>query len=699
MEQLSIPFPTWYIALCVLLGLAVAAVLYFRETNFRKQASWLPWLMGGLRFFSITLISMFLLSPLLKSLELETREPVVVIAQDVSESIQAAFSEDAATSYRNELTKLVRTLDESYDVQTLSFGSVPRNALDTAFTDKVTNISAAMQQIEDQYSGANLGAVILATDGIFNEGSNPLYQADQLAVPVFSVALGDTTPQRDLVLKRAFYNRITYLEDKFSVELDFSARNLAGRQTQLVVYKMESGEARRIAEKTINIGQEDFFQTEEFILDADEPGVLRYRFVLQPLAGEVSRQNNSKEIFVDVLDARQRILILGASPHPDLTAIRQSIRTNKNYEVEVAYAESFQEAVADYDFVILHQLPSQKYRLTELINQLNENRIPRLFVLGSQTDFGQVNQVQSLLGIRANARNTNEVQGRLNPAFSLFNVADDLQREFNAYPPLTAAFGEYSDSGNGQVLLYQRIRRIDTQYPLLIMGNEQGTKTGVLTAEGIWKWRLFDFLQNQNHETFDGFFSRVVQYLGVKEDKRKFRVSMSDNIVDENEPVYFDAELYNNAYQLVNGPDVSMKVTDESGNTFEYIFNKTDKAYRLNAGSLPVGNYRYQAEVTFNGERLTASGPFIVRPIQLELYETTADHSLLRLLSDRTGGALFFPQELEALGQRIQEFETIKPVIYQSSRTRSAINLRWLFLPLLLLLAVEWGLRRYFGAY
>lgn len=699
MEQLSIPFPTWYIALCVLLGLAVAAALYFRETNFRKQASWLPWLMGGLRFFSITLISMFLLSPLLKSLELETREPVVVIAQDVSESIQAAFSKDAATSYRNELNKLVRTLDESYDVQTLSFGSVPRNALDTAFTDKVTNISAAMQQIEDQYSGANLGAVVLATDGIFNEGSNPLYQADQLAVPVFSVALGDTTPQRDLVLKRAFYNRITYLEDKFSVELDFSARNLAGQQTQLVVYKMESGEARRIAEKTINIGQEDFFQTEEFILDADEPGVLRYRFVLQPLAGEVSRQNNSKEIFVDVLDARQRILILGASPHPDLTAIRQSIRTNKNYEVEVAYAESFQEAVADYDFVILHQLPSQKYRLTGLLNQLNENRIPRLFVLGSQTDFGQVNQVQSLLGISANARNTNEVQGRLNPAFSLFNVADDLQSEFNAYPPLTAAFGEYNDSGNGQVLLYQRIRRIDTQYPLLIMGNENGTKTGVLTAEGIWKWRLFDFLQNQNHETFDGFFSRVVQYLGVKEDKRKFRVSMSDNIVDENEPVYFDAELYNNAYQLVNGPDVSMKVTDESGNTFEYIFNKTDKAYRLNAGSLPVGNYRYQAEVTFNGERLTASGPFSVRPIQLELYETTADHGLLRLLSDRTGGALFFPQEMEALGQRIQEFETIKPVIYQSSRTRSAINLRWLFLPLLLLLAVEWGLRRYFGAY
>lgn len=699
MESLSFQFPAWYIFLCVLLGLLIAFVLYWREQNFRPQASWLPWVMGGFRFLSVTLISLFLLSPLLKSLQLETRKPIVVIAQDVSESVRTTMPGEQLAQYQDRLRSVKDDLSSDYEVKLLSFGSSTREELDTAFSDKVTNISNALQQIRDQYSGTNLGGVILATDGIFNEGSNPLYGSTGLSVPVYTVALGDTTPQRDLVLRRAFYNRIAYLDDKFSVQLDISARNLAGQRSSLVVYKMDGGTTQRLESRPITITDNDFFQTEELILDADQAGVQRFRFVLEPIEGEVSRQNNRKDAFVDVLDSRQKILILAASPHPDLTAMRQSIRTNKNYDVEVAFADAPPASIAEYDFVLLHQLPSQKNGITSILNQLDENRIPRLFVLGPQSDFQRINAVQSLLGVRANPNNTNDVQGRLNPAFSLFNVSDKFQNQLSAYPPLTAAFGEFIDAGNGQVLLYQRIRRIDTQYPLLMLGNEGGTKSGILAASGIWKWRLFDYLQRQNHERFDGFFTKVIQYLGVKEDKRKFRVSMADNIVKENEPVFFDAELYNNAYELVNQPDVQIKLVDEDGNEFDFTFNKTDKAYRLNAGSLPVGNYRYEAFVTFNGERLTYDGQFSVQPIQLELYETTADHGLLRLLSERTGGALFTPEQLEQLPATIRGEETIKPVIYQSSRTRSAINLRWLFLPLILLLAAEWGLRRYFGGY
>lgn len=38
-----------------------------------------------------------------------------------------------------------------------------------------------------RYAGRNLGAVILATDGLYNEGSNPLYAYPELKVPVFTV--------------------------------------------------------------------------------------------------------------------------------------------------------------------------------------------------------------------------------------------------------------------------------------------------------------------------------------------------------------------------------------------------------------------------------------------------------------------------------------------------------------------------------
>jgi hypothetical protein len=176
-----------------------------------------------------------------------------------------------------------------------------------------------------------------------------------------------------------------------------------------------------------------------------------------------------------------------------------------------------------------------------------------------------------------------------------------------------APFGEFVPLANAQPLLYQRIGKIDTEYPLLVLGETQGIKTGVLAAEGIWKWRLFDFLQNENHDLFDQLIRKTVQYLSLKEDKRRFRVSLPKNIFNENEPVYLDAELYNQSFELINDPDVSIVITDQDNREFPYVFSKTTNAYRLNAGILGVGEYRFRAKVVTAGKELTYDGQFSVR--------------------------------------------------------------------------------------
>jgi len=75
-----------------------------------------------------------------------------------------------------------------------------------------------------------------------------------------------------------------------------------------------------------------------------------------------------------------------------------------------------------------------------------------------------------------------------------------------------------------------------------VIGEEDGVKKGVLAAEGIWKWRLFDFLQNKNHDIFEEVLGKTIQYLTLKEDKRRFRISLDKNIFNENEPIILDAE-------------------------------------------------------------------------------------------------------------------------------------------------------------
>jgi hypothetical protein len=188
------------------------------------------------------------------------------------------------------------------------------------------------------------------------------------------------------------------------------------------------------------------------------------------------------------------------------------------------------------------------------------------------------------------------------------------------------------------------------------------------------------------------------QYVTVKTDKRRFRISVSKNIFNENEPVIFDAELYNESYELVNEPDVSLTITNNKGKDFNYTFNKTAKGYSLSAGVFPAGNYRYRGAVTYNGQNLTFDGQFSIQPIQLEIYETSADHAMLRRLSQEFGGQVFYQNQLGALGDSLLA-KDIKPVIYSTNRTRSVINLKWIFFLLVGMLSLEWFLRRYFGAY
>lgn len=699
MANLTFQYPAWYFIFCVLLGAAYALVLYFRDKTFHDQSERLTWLMGTLRFITVTILSMLLLSPLLKSILTNSQKPIIVLAQDQSESLAASMNEEQRNNYSSAFKNLAQQLGRQYDVKQYAFGNEMREGIDFQYNDKVTNLSEVLTNVYDLYSNQNLGAIVLATDGIYNEGSNPVYLNTKLTAPIYAIALGDTTIKKDMVLKRVFHNKIAYLGDKFTVQVDVSAQNFAGSNTSLSVYKIEGGNARKIQQTPINIDRNDFFTTREIILDANQAGVQRYRIVAESLSGEATNINNAKEIFIDVLDARQKILILANSPHPDITAIRQSVEQNKNYQVDIAFINSLTANVGTYDFVILHQLPSRNNDAAGVFNTLQTKNIPHLFIAGMQTNFGRLNQLQNLVSFQIGGSSTNEVQGRIAPGFNNFTISDQLTNELSQFPPLTAPFGEFQASPSASVLLYQRIGKVDTRYPLLVLGEEGSAKVGVLCAEGLWKWRLFDFLQNQNHELFNELLGKSVQFLSLKEDKRKFRVTPSKNIFNENEPVFFDAELYNDNYELINDPDATLSITNTEGKEFDFTFNKTGRSYTLNAGIFPVGNYTYRAVVSYNSQNLTASGQFSVQPVQVELYETTANHNLLRLLSDKYGGAVVYPNNMSSIADLIEQKGTVKPVIYETAKTRPVIHLKWIFFLLLLLLTAEWFMRRYFGAY
>jgi len=697
--NLTFQYPYWLLLVCLVVAALFTAILYYKEKTFQEQQPWLRNSLAAIRFLVLSILTILLLSPLLKSLLSETKKPVIVMAQDVSESIKNGMPESQLNTYKQDWQNLKNALNEKYQVEEISFGEGAKNGVNFDFKDKTSDLSSAISYSYDMYSNQNLGAIIMASDGIYNEGTHPMYANEKLAVPVYTIALGDTIPKKDVTIKKAYSNNIVYLGDKFSVQVDVAAKNCSGSNTTLTVSKVEGGQRRTITQQGISVNRNDFFETKEFILDADKPGIQRLVFSLSTISGEATTSNNSKEIFVEVLDARQKILVLGRSPHPDLSAINQAISSNKNYNVTV---QQLGEPIRynDFDLIILHQIPAQGAEGADVLKAIQEKRIPVWFIIGSQSNLQTLNTLQNLVIIRPNSNSLNDVQAKVDNNFSYFTLNNDFCRDqLPNYPPLSAPFADFKTGSVGQTLFFQRIAKVETKFPLWTLGENSGHRQAVLCAEGIWKWRMFNFLQNQNQENIDDLIQKTVQYLTVKEDKRKFRVNVAKNLFKENESIDFTAELYNDNYELVNEPDVQLQIKSSDNKDYNFTFNKSGKSYFLKAGILPVGDYTFKGSVNYSGQTLTHSGLFSIQPIQQEQYETTADHSVLKALSQKFGGKTYYPGQLQSISQVLLNENALKPVIYTTSRTRSVINLKWLCGILIGLLGLEWFLRRYFGAY
>lgn len=699
MGSLTIPFPWWYLLGCLLLGLLAAGLLYYREPVFAVKPRRLRLGLAFLRGLIAALLAFLLLSPLLRRTETETRKPAIVFLHDASESMSRGAGKDSLERLRTGLSDLASGLSGDFEVEHLSFGERVRAGFPDSLVDKETDLEQALRYVGEVFDPRQLGAVILVSDGIHNRGANPLYSPALGQAPVYSVAVGDPAPVRDLSIKRLFHNRIAYKGDRFTVQLDIAARYAEGENSELQVYDLSGEAPRLLLREPVRPEGPGHFETREVILEAAEAGLRRYRFQLVPLQGERNQANNSREMFIEVLDARQRILILADAPHPDISALRQALASGKNYQVTVRMRGENGPPLKDHDLLILHQWPSGRPGMDGFYQEWKQARVPSWFIVTPQSDLRALGQFQGLLQIRGDGRNANEVFPQWAGGFQLFTLSEGLRRGLLKFPPLTAPFGEYASGPGARVLLQQRIGSVATDYPLWVLGEEEGIRKGVLAGEGLWRWRIFDYLQLGRHELCDELITKTVQYLALKEDKRRFRVAPARQLFQENEAVVLDGELYNDNWELINDPDVQVTLKNRQGEEFPYTMSRNAAGYSLQAGMFPPGEYAFSARTSLDRQELAVNGRFTIQSMDLEGADLQADHNLLRALSEESGGALVTLDNLTDIEEMIRANPQIKPVMYASSHTRPLIDWRWLFGILILLMGGEWFLRRYSGAY
>src|SRR5580700_9903764 len=84
---LLLNYPLWFILFCILTGVIYAAALYFRDQKLKEFSKEIIYLIAASRLCTVTLIAFLLLSPFIKTISVITEKPVIIFAQDNSESI------------------------------------------------------------------------------------------------------------------------------------------------------------------------------------------------------------------------------------------------------------------------------------------------------------------------------------------------------------------------------------------------------------------------------------------------------------------------------------------------------------------------------------------------------------------------------------------------------------------------------------
>ena len=687
--------PLWFSIFCLGLGALYAWLLYRSENQFNEVPAWQKRLMAISRFMLVSMLAFLLLSPMVRTITREVEKPVIILAQDNSASvINNKDSAQFRDTYSTNVKKLIDDLGKKYEVRTYSFGDHVTDQIGFNFKDKETNFSALYDELNVQFANRNIGAMVIASDGLYNQGSNPVYGPSGLKVPVYTIALGDTTVHKDLVLSLVKHNRVAFLGNSFPLEVVMDARGCADEKTILTVLE----DSAVVFTRTVDIAGDKFHTSVPVLLDAKKKGIHRYVIRLSRLTDEATYANNTREIFIEVVENKQKVLILTSASHPDIAAIKDAIETSPNYEVKVQNIKDYDARINDYNLVIMYQLPSVLNAATSILESLKKSETATFFVLGASTQISAFNTAGAGLEIGGNNNKLNETQAVVAEDFSLFTLSEELKRAIAGFPPLTAPFGIYKTRANVYTLLTQRIGVVNTQQPLMYFMQEGNRKTGVLCGEGWWRWKLADFETNDNAALTIELITKTVQYLSVKENRSPFRINAKTNF-SENKPLVFDAELYNESDELVNVPEAKLTITNVSGKQFPFTFSRTDKAYSLNAGLFPVGQYKFKAETKLGDKLYAQNGEFSVSALQLETSSTVADHQLLYSLSNRTGGQLFYPNQMEQLLKDIEAREDVKSVSYQHKKLKDLVTMPWVFVLLLLLVSIEWFLRKRSGSY
>ncbi len=716
MPVFEFSFSSPLILILALVGLSLGTgFLFYRFTLPPVSRGWRVFL-SLLRGVALALIVVLLFEPAVRLVASQFRPPVVAVLVDNSQSMNI---DDHSGRRFDELQRALAAIrSESFGDASIRYypigttmGKQITDSDSLSFSEEATNLSEPLKILGDIKDKENISAIVVLTDGVYNIGRNPLYEAERTGIPLYAVGIGDSSDHQDVLVSSVAANEIVYNESEAPVDVGIRSSGYGGQRVDVSIFDG----ATILAKKSLSLekGTREYSVRLSYFPAGE--GTRKYVVRVSPLEGELTLKNNSKTFFVRVLKSRLRVFILAGAPTPDVASIRKTLSEDPALLVDARTQKSGQDffegslsasQLDSADCIITIDFPistTTQSTLDMLRHAILERAKPLFFIGGSSIDYRMLMSIGSVLPFTASDIRTSEefvfysrVQAQgTHPVVDLGNIGNAA---WDRLPPLYRREATYRTKIEATTLAHMRIQGVVLQDPLLSARSVQRQRSLAFVGYGLWRWRLMAQSTPETEHLLATFLSNSVRWLTTREEQKPVRITAGKNSFFQNEPVDFQAQVYDGSARPVNDARVEVTILE--------------KEKRFNLLLLPIGNGRYEGQIaslgpgdyTFNGSATGGGisygqdqGRLTVGELNLEFQETRMNIGLLRQLAERTGGTFLPSADAGKLNEEILRGPEMRSREVITGSSIELWNWQYTLAVIVLLLFLEWFLRKRLG--
>lgn len=422
-------------------------------------------------------------------------------------------------------------------------------------------------------------------------------------------------------------------------------------------------------------------------------------------------RNNAQSTSLRVLESKRQVLLLGAAPAPDVSALRRVYERTADTEVTARIPTPdgtflkgpLPDDLSSFDVVVLAGFPSPSVPddVVQRVATLVNDGTPALFFLDRQTDLSAwTEHFEASLPARPDASTSSFAEAsfrivesaRQHPVFRIEGAEGTL---FERLPPLQVPASAWTPTPDAQVLG----TAATTSAPLLVLRRRAGLRTAAFLGGGVWRWALLPSELRAADPLWPGLASNLLRWAGTEADDSPVRVRPTASTFGGTDAISFTGQVYDQSRQPVTDASVKVTVTDSTGTEYPYTMDPTGQGrYTLDVGTLPEGTYQYEAQARLGEADLgTDRGEFSVAPLRIEYQSPRADAVLMRQLASRAGGTAYTPETIDRLPAELAGQASFSSDVVQRSSEAELWRTSLFLIAILALLASEWTLRKFLG--